>query len=165
LYGHPIGKLVPAPKTLDQHVRDGTFRARRHRELLAGPVVEWPKLALLQARYAGTAHNLERRVIAIEFERGVRELDNDENERDAREAAERELRDLLDAEPVEVNPDQDMRLAERDLRASFRRERATWCRKLRDAGDSYRAIGERVGLSPAQARRLVLWLERELAVV
>jgi hypothetical protein len=147
----PIGELVPAPKTLDQHDRDGTFRARRHRELLAGPVVEWPLLALLQARYAATPHELERRLIGVEFERAMRELDSDDNEREAREGAERELRELLDAEPVDVDPDKDAANSDRSMRA-------VWCRDLRQRGLSYRAIGEEVGASGPQVRRMLLGL-------
>jgi len=52
------------------------------------------------------------------------------DEREAREAAELEFRELLDTEPVEVNPDKDMQLAERDILGCFRRERAEWCHKL-----------------------------------
>jgi hypothetical protein len=102
--------------------------------LASGPVVEWPRLAVLQARYVATEHALERRLIGVEFER-----------------AERELEALL-AEVVDVSPDAD---------AGF--TRATWCRHLRRSGLSYRAIGERTAASAGQLRRLPVWLERELA--
>src|SRR4051794_9408875 len=94
---------MPAAKTLPQHVREATFRARRHAHLLAGPVVEWPTLALLQARYVGTSHHLERRAIAVEFERAMRALAHDEVEAAAVAAMEAELQALLDAEPVDLS--------------------------------------------------------------
>jgi hypothetical protein len=94
---------MPAPKSLDQHVRDGTFRARRHRELLAGPVVEWPALALLQASYVATQHELERRVIAVKFERAVRRLGASEDERDRLAAEQREFEEIVTGEPVEID--------------------------------------------------------------
>jgi phage terminase large subunit-like protein len=62
-------------KTLAQLVRDGSFRGRRdsHRDLLSGPVVQWPAFASLQARFAGAGSEAERREIALSFERMVRE--------------------------------------------------------------------------------------------
>ena len=38
-------------KTLLAHAREGTFRARRHHPLLAGPDVPFAGFALLQAHY------------------------------------------------------------------------------------------------------------------
>jgi hypothetical protein len=116
-------------------------------------VVAWPRLALLQAGYVAADHPLERRAIGVEFERAVRELDVDENERAERERAEQELRELLD-QVDDVDPDEDAANADRELRA-------VWCRALRRTGMSYRAIGEQVGTSGAQVRRLILRLERE----
>src|SRR5439155_22665894 len=125
---------MPAPKTLEEHVRDASFRARRHRDLLAtSPALPWRQLAALQSAFAATDHELERRSLAVAFERAVRELDVDENELAERERAERELRELLDAEPVEV--DLDALAAELD-----RSTLATWRRDLRRSGLSYRAI-------------------------
>jgi hypothetical protein len=63
-----------APKRLSEHVRTGSFRARRHRHLLLGDRVAWPELAELQDEYASTTHELERREIAVRFERAVRSL-------------------------------------------------------------------------------------------
>lgn len=65
---------MPAAKSLEEHVSDGTFRSRRHRGLLAGPVVRWPHLAELQARYAAATSDAERRAIGIAFEKAAREL-------------------------------------------------------------------------------------------
>jgi phage terminase large subunit-like protein len=61
-------------KSLDAHVREGTFRARRdtHRQLLTGPPLQWPALASLQARYQQTRSEPERRAIALEVEQFVR---------------------------------------------------------------------------------------------
>jgi hypothetical protein len=146
---------VPAAKTLKEQVIDRSFRSRRHRELLAGPVVEWPTLALLQARYAAADHELERRAIGVEFERAVRELDNDESERATREAAECELQGFFD-EIVEVDPDEDAATADREMTV-------VWCRDLRRSGLTYCAIGEQLGFSGAQVRRMILRLERERA--
>ena len=49
-------------KSLDAHVREGTFRARRdtHRQLLTGPPLQWPALASLLARYQQTRSEPER---------------------------------------------------------------------------------------------------------
>jgi phage terminase large subunit-like protein len=60
-------------KTLQQHVREGTFRARRarHMALLAGPPLPWPVFASLQAQFAQTRSEPERRAVALEFERLV----------------------------------------------------------------------------------------------
>src|SRR5690242_9525500 len=69
---------MPAPKTLDQHVVDGTFRARRHHEMLVGPVVRWEELAQLQARYAAATSEAERRAIGVAFERAAHALDFEE---------------------------------------------------------------------------------------
>jgi phage terminase large subunit-like protein len=61
-------------KSLDAHVREGTFRARRdsHQRLLGGPFVQWPTLASLQARYQQTRSEPERRAIALEVEQFVK---------------------------------------------------------------------------------------------
>jgi hypothetical protein len=97
---------VPAAKRLSQHARDATFRTRRHAHLLEGPVVKWPVLAILQARYVGTQHGLERRAIAVEFERAVRALETDEDELVERARAEAELQEIVRADPVEVDLDE-----------------------------------------------------------
>jgi phage terminase large subunit-like protein len=58
-------------KSLAEHAREGTFRARRHGPLLAGPDVPWPAFALLQARYRAATSEPERRALALEFEQAV----------------------------------------------------------------------------------------------
>ncbi len=69
-----MGGHVPAAKSLQDHVSDGTFRSRRHRGLLAGPVVRWSHVGELQGHYAAVTSDAERRAIGITFERAVREL-------------------------------------------------------------------------------------------
>jgi phage terminase large subunit-like protein len=59
-------------KRLDQLVRDGTFLARRHEQLLDGPELSWPTLAELQQRYDAADDDRLRRTIALDFERAVR---------------------------------------------------------------------------------------------
>jgi phage terminase large subunit-like protein len=59
-------------KTLAEHVSQGSFRARRHHQLLAGPDLSWQGFGVLQARYRAASSEPERRAIAVEFEQGVR---------------------------------------------------------------------------------------------
>jgi hypothetical protein len=106
----------------------------------------------LQSRYVAATHPLERRAIGVDFECAVRELDANESERAAREREQQQLRELLD-QLDEV--DLDVLAADMDRAA-----RATWCRDLRRAGRSYRAIGEQVGMAGPKVRRELLWLEQ-----
>ena len=54
-------------KTLQEHLRDGSFRADRHAGLLLGPLVDDPELAGLQATYRSAATTDEQRLVAIAF--------------------------------------------------------------------------------------------------
>ena len=54
-------------KTLQEHLRDGSFRADRHAGLLLGPLVDDPELAGLQATYRTAASTDEQRLVAIAF--------------------------------------------------------------------------------------------------
>ena len=54
-------------KTLQEHLRDGSFRADRHAGLLLGPLVDDPDLAGLQATYRSAASTDEQRLVAIAF--------------------------------------------------------------------------------------------------
>ncbi len=150
---------MPAAKGLEGHVRDATWRARlaRHRELLeTSPPPPWPQLAAIQAAYRATSHELERRAIAVEFERAVRTLAEDDDERAERERAEQELEELLDAPPEEISLD--------ELAAQLDRSaRATRACDLRRRGMSYAAIGEQVEMNGSKVRREIAWLERRLA--
>ena len=56
-------------KTLQEHLRDGSFRADRHAGLLLGPLVDDPDLAGLQAIYRTAASTDEQRLVAIAFAR------------------------------------------------------------------------------------------------
>jgi phage terminase large subunit-like protein len=63
-------------KTLAQHVREGTFRARRetHRLLLPAAPLPWPGFAVLQERFRRASSEPERRAVALEFEQAVRQV-------------------------------------------------------------------------------------------
>ena len=54
-------------KTLQEHLRDGSFRADRHAGLLLGPLVDDAELAGLQATYRTAASTDEQRLVAIAF--------------------------------------------------------------------------------------------------
>jgi hypothetical protein len=56
-------------KTLSELVRDGSFLARRHAELLAGDPVDDPTLAALQALYRQAGDDRQRRRVALQFEK------------------------------------------------------------------------------------------------
>jgi phage terminase large subunit-like protein len=60
------------PKSLAAHLREGTFRARRHRELLNGPAVADKALQRLQRDYQAASSDRERRAIALDFEQRSR---------------------------------------------------------------------------------------------
>ena len=60
--------------TLADHIRQGSFRARRHYELLHGPAVSWRAFALLQSRYRAATSEPERRAIALECEQTLTQI-------------------------------------------------------------------------------------------
>jgi hypothetical protein len=155
-------------KSLEMHVWERTFVARKHADRLATePLVEPPRLQLLQRRYQDEASAAERRALALAFEticqnperpkldieRGWEVDDVEPVTRADREAMLRELEEILTAEPVLV--DMDAALAET---AKF--SRAVRARGLRSCGLSYAAIGAELGTSGASARGLVLWFVR-----
>ena len=59
-------------KTLQEHLRDGSFRADRHGGLLLGPLVDDSELAGLQSTYRTAASTDEQRLIAIAFAQEVK---------------------------------------------------------------------------------------------
>jgi excisionase family DNA binding protein len=59
-------------KSLEALVRAGTFRARRHQELLNGDELTWPAFAALQRKYRRCGSAEERTAVALQFERAVR---------------------------------------------------------------------------------------------
>jgi phage terminase large subunit-like protein len=61
-------------KTLLELVEDGTFRARRHHELLDSDRLRWKTLSRLQDAYVAAGTEFERRRIAVEFEKAVPKL-------------------------------------------------------------------------------------------
>jgi hypothetical protein len=60
-------------KSLGELVADGTFLARRHAELLAGESISDPTLAALRQLYRQAGDDRQRRRVALQFERLVRE--------------------------------------------------------------------------------------------
>ena len=60
------------PKTLAAHVRENSFRARRHWSLLSGPELPWSAFAVMQARYRQANTHPARRALAVEFENAVK---------------------------------------------------------------------------------------------
>ena len=68
-----LGSSLARPtKTLQEHLRDGSFRADRHARLLLGPLVDDPELAGLQATYRTAASTDEQRLVAIAFAQEAR---------------------------------------------------------------------------------------------
>src|SRR5690349_17955431 len=59
-------------KPLFQLVREGSFRARRHGDLLAGADLPWEAFAALQRTYRACVTEEERYRRALEFERAVK---------------------------------------------------------------------------------------------
>jgi len=145
---------MPAPKTLVQHSRERTFRSRRHRELLLGPVVPWPELAALQARYAATAHELERRAIGVEFERAVARLPA--NDAIAATAASL-LDEIVNAPPEPHTPDRDRAASERAARVLYARDAFLYgMRRIEDDAPGPLTVDEiakRLGVCSATVRR------------
>jgi hypothetical protein len=66
-HARPRVTVARPTKTLQEHLRDGSFRADRHAGLLLGPLVDDPDLAGLQATYRSAASTDEQRLVAIAF--------------------------------------------------------------------------------------------------
>lgn len=62
------GLTARPAKTLEQHLREGTFRARRHHELLEGAFVSKKSVRKLQTTYKAASGERERRAIALDFQ-------------------------------------------------------------------------------------------------
>lgn len=95
---------MPAPKALTEHVREATFRSRRHHALLAGSVVPWRQLAIIQANYAAATSEPERRALGVAFERAVREL-QEAGGTSADDDLLRRLDEILTSPPVPYDPE------------------------------------------------------------
>jgi hypothetical protein len=140
---------VPQAKSLSNHVSERSFRARRHHELLAGPVLRWPELASIQARYVAADHPLERRAIAVEFERAVAGGRDDEDD-----DVERELDRIRNMPPALYDPETRSR-----ARVNQAHARAIFARDLRGKGLSLDAIVERLGVTRATVSRYLAELD------
>jgi len=139
---------VPAPKALPQHVRDATFRARRHHGLLVGPVVPWPELASLQAIYVASTSEPERRAVGVLFEHAMRDLESVRLDDDGSG----ELDRILALPPVPISIANDKRSVQRYWRAMQ-------AAAVVDPGGSLRAAARELGVSPATVRRDLRWLD------
>jgi phage terminase large subunit-like protein len=62
-------------KSLAEHLRDGSFRARRHHALLSGQLVESRKLRKLQTGYQAASTERERRAWALDFEQAATRIE------------------------------------------------------------------------------------------
>src|SRR4051794_18209209 len=69
----PRAEMARPARSLEQHVRQGSFRARRHQRLLASDSLpaDWPLFAALQARYQAASSDPERAAFALQFEQTV----------------------------------------------------------------------------------------------
>jgi hypothetical protein len=141
-----------AASRLEQLVRRGAFRSRRHHELLRGPAVPWGELAALQGRYAGASSDPERRAIGVEFERAVRSMQDEQEQSDEEAARAAEFAAIFSAPPKVVN-------VARSRAASERWVRALLEEMHRKNGWALAAIAERVGVSVSVVRRDLAMLE------
>jgi phage terminase large subunit-like protein len=70
--------VAPRPgqpaKSLEQLVREGTFRVDRHKVLLAGDDLQWKSLANLQERFRAADNDVERHRVAKEFASAIPRL-------------------------------------------------------------------------------------------
>src|SRR4051812_19198664 len=106
---------MPSAKTLKCLIHDRRFRARRHQHLLAGPVLPWPELAEIQSRFVATEHPLERRAIAVEFQRAV--SNRGDSGYDDTAGGMTDLDRILAMPPMPYNPARNRADAERFARA------------------------------------------------
>jgi Winged helix-turn helix len=144
---------MPRPsKPLADHVRDGTFRARRHHTLLAGTVLPWAELAPFQAQYVTATSEPERRAIAVAFERAVRGLRTAKVELDGEIVAELDRILALPPVPMQLAPDD--RACQRYWRGM--EALAAW-----DAGRSVVEIAATLNVSRSTVRRNLRWLVAE----
>jgi|SRR5579862_8893229 len=131
-------------KSLVALVNDRTFSARRHHDRLEGHVLPWPELAAIQARYVATSHELERRQIALEFERAVRGgFGPGADRRDG-------FASLLDAGVV--GPSELVELSTGRSSGPDRLSRANFARELYDASFPLEEIAQRLGVANGTVR-------------
>lgn len=142
---------MPALKSLAQHVHDGSFRSRRHHELLAGTVVPWPELATLQGRYLAAAHPLEKRAIGVEFETVARTIPKTE-----RVDEDDPLNAIFNMPLEDLNPARDRAASERAYRVLYARDAHLY--GMARAGEehqplSVKEIAVRLGVSRSTVSR------------
>jgi hypothetical protein len=143
---------MPAAKSLVEHVREGTFRSRRHHRLLAGPVVPCDELALLQARYARATSEAERRAVGVEFEQAVRQ---------GRGRSQDELAldpDVFLVEEIFTGLPVPMTLYGEELERYYRAHKSA---TLAEAGLSVDQISSQLKLPAATVRADIRWFEDE----
>ena len=114
--------------------------------------MKWPTLAVLQAEYAATDHELERRAIAVTFERAVRELAEDHEDAERRAVAEAELLAIVHGEPVEIDDDEIGLMLDRW-------DQTLAAREMLRAGLSRRAIAKRLGVLRWQVSKMLAELD------
>lgn len=167
-----IGDDMPAArKTLyELLVQDRSFLARRHAELLLSePLVDDPVLRAAQERYRAEPSELERRQLALELEKAVRDPTAYARLAAALEAPRaiepaaplavdedlvRELeRVLAPKPPVPISIAKDRRLVERYWRGMA-------AAKLADAGVPVHEIAAQLGVSVSTVRRNLKYLEQ-----
>jgi DeoR-like helix-turn-helix domain len=156
-------------KNLEELLRDRSFLARRHAELLLiEPVGEDPLLRRVQERYRAEPSDLERRRLALALEKALRDpaamvqlaqdLDAPPKEivvledRAARANSDR-IDEILAMGPTKINP-------ERGRRESARFSRCLQAEWRRLDGMPIVKIAEAIGVSPATVRRDLAYLAR-----
>src|SRR5437868_2500077 len=103
-------------KTLNDLVHDRSFLARRHSPLLLeAPPVADPDLANLQELYQAERSELERRALALQFEKALREP----RELTHTPTAEDRLEEIVNMPPAELDLEANRRASERFARATL----------------------------------------------
>jgi len=154
--------------TLDDLVYRRSFLARRHAHLLVeDSLVGDRRLRQLQKRYRVEPSALERRALALTFERALRDaraldeldVDPDDDDEDGPTLEERlaELDAIVNAPPVEVDMDAEWKATERFSRAVRMRD-------LQRGGLNAKEIGAHFDVSARTVQRELRRLERELGV-
>ncbi|MGD0165795.1 MAG: hypothetical protein ABSC51_00695 [Gaiellaceae bacterium] len=96
---------MPAAKSLVEHVRQRSFRSRRHHPLLSGRALPWPELAQIQSWYVAATSDAERREIGRQFEKAVQEFHADGPVTAEEELLALKIEAILAMGPVQVNLD------------------------------------------------------------
>ena len=171
--------VVPArKKKLHDFVRDRTFLARRHAHLLLTEQPIWGReLRALQERYQGESDAYARRRIALQFQRLVRETDEERLDRLIEQALDelpvvllperrgRPRKSLLELiESGGFKPDRHAHLLEGELlpaESPFADGEQQW-QALRDLQLAFQQDDPSVAFSPATIRLLIAQRFRDL---